>query len=82
MQVDAGEFIGKLRDRLALKLEDGVDVMAAFDRACVEALTEEHQERKAVNGLTPGQKAAKTRARNRKLRLEEARKEAPQGAEA
>jgi len=45
---------------------DGVDVLAAFDRACVQVLVEEHQEKKPE--LTSGQKAARTRARNRQAR--------------
>ncbi len=67
MQVDAGEFIGKLRDRLALRIDVGLhagDIMAAFDRSCVEVLVDEHQEKP----LTSGQKAARTRARNRATR--------------
>lgn len=65
--VDVGEFINKLRDRLAVKLDDdkSVDIMAAFDRACVQVLVEEHREQKE---LTSGQKAAQTRARNRQAR--------------
>jgi hypothetical protein len=67
MQVEIGEFINKLRDRLALKLDDdkSIDIMAAFDRSCVQVLVEEHQGQKE---LTSGQKAARTRARNRQTR--------------
>lgn len=73
MQVNAGEFIGKLRDRLAVKLAIDDEptsiiggVMMAFDRACVQVLVEELQEKKPE--LTSGQKAARTRARNRQAR--------------
>lgn len=68
MQVDAGEFINKLRERLALKLDEGMhggDILGAFDRSCVQVLVEEHREQKE---LTSGQKAAQTRARNRQVR--------------
>lgn len=63
MQVDAGEFIGKLRDRLAVKLDNhdyNEQIMGAFDRSCVEALVEEHKEQ-----LTPQQRGARTRKANR-----------------
>lgn len=66
MVVDAGEFISHLRNMLALKLEVGDEgVLAAFDRACVQVLVDEHNEKKE---LTSGQKAAQTRARNRQAR--------------
>lgn len=68
MQVDAGEFINKLRERLALKLDEGMhagDILGAFDRSCVQVLVEEHREQKE---LTSGQKAAKTRKANREAR--------------
>lgn len=78
MQVRAGEFIGKLRDRLALALSsdpapahaDNYKIMAAFDRACVAALVEEHEDSKE---LTPQQRGARTRAANRqkKQRMED-----------
>lgn len=69
MMVDAGKFINKLRDRLAIKLDEGMhggDIMGAFDRSCVQVLVEEHREQKPE--LTSGQKAAQTRARNRQAR--------------
>jgi hypothetical protein len=68
MTVDAGEFINKLRERLALKLDEGMhggDILGAFDRSCVQVLVEEHQGQKE---LTSGQKAARTRAKNRQTR--------------
>lgn len=66
MMVDAGEFISHLRNMLALRLEVGDEgVLAAFDRACVQVLVDEHNEKKE---LTSGQKAARTRARNRQAR--------------
>lgn len=86
MQVDAGEFIGKLRDRLALALSsdpapahaDNYKIMAAFDRACVAALVEEHEDSKE---LTPQQRGARTRAANRqkKQRMENSGGPAPKG---
>lgn len=80
MQVDAGEFIGKLRDRLSLKLEvdegDEFDVLAAFDRSCVEVLVDGHQQDKV--GRTSGQKAAATRKRNKAERAAQAQAEAPE----
>lgn len=72
MQVDAGEFINKLRDRLAVKLDthDYTDqIMGAFDRACVQVLVDEHESHKQE--LTSGQKAARTRKANRDARLRE-----------
>lgn len=79
MQVDAGEFIDKLRERFALKIEgDDHGILAAFDRSCVEVLVDGHE--KAKNGLTPGQKAAATRAKNKAERLREAEAAAPVAA--
>lgn len=72
MQVDAGDFINKLRERLALKLDEGMhggDILGAFDRSCVQVLVEEHKEQKTE--LTSGQKAARTRKANRDARLRE-----------
>lgn len=66
MQVDAGDFINKLRERLALKLDEGVhggDILGAFDRSCVQVLVEEHKEQ-----LTPQQRGARTRKANREKR--------------
>lgn len=68
MMVEIGDFINKLRERLALKLDEGMhggDILGAFDRACVQVLVDEHNEKKE---LTSGQKAAQTRARNRQAR--------------
>lgn len=69
MQVDAGELIGKLRDRLALAWGEDEQVMASFDRAALSAILEEHQEVKE----TPQQRGARTRAANRqkKQRMED-----------
>jgi len=61
MQVNAGEFIGQLRERLALKLDGESDVLQAFDRACVEVLVEERlpqktrviRRRRKPNGYIP-----------------------------
>jgi len=41
MQIEAGQFIGSLRNRLAAKLtsEEERAVLGLFDRACVEVLT-------------------------------------------
>lgn len=67
MMVDVGEFIGKLRDRFAVKQDaHNLAVMSAFDRACVEVLVAEHREQKTE--LTSGQKAARTRKANREKR--------------
>ena len=64
MQVDAGELLGKLRDRLALAWGEDEQVMASFDRAALSAILEEHQEVKE----TPQQRGARTRAANRQKR--------------
>lgn len=69
MQVEVGDFINKLRERLALKLDEGMhggDILGAFDRSCVQVLVEEHRGQKTE--LTSGQKAARTRKANREAR--------------
>jgi hypothetical protein len=71
--IEAEPFTTALRERFALKLEDGLDVsevLAAFDRATTEAvfqsLNGQHRE------LTPQQKAGLTKRRNNALRKAQA----------
>lgn len=68
MQVDAGELIGKLRDRLALAWGEDEQVMAAFDRAALSAILDEHQATKE----TPQQRGARTRKANQQRKAREA----------
>ena len=63
--IEAEPFTTALRERFALKLEDGLEiseVLAAFDRATTEAvfqsLNGQHKE------LTPAQRGGLTRRRN------------------
>jgi hypothetical protein len=76
LQIEAEPFTTALRERFALKLEDGLDVsevLAAFDRATTEAVFQ------SLNGqhqpLSPQQRAAITRAKNRKEREAEEERE-------
>lgn len=73
MQVDAGELIEMLRERMALKVDDKeeFDVMAAFDRSCVQTLVAIHNGQNKAVELTSGQKAAITRKANRLARQQE-----------
>ena len=81
MQVDAGEFIDRLRETMEELTEIGLaynydEMFGIFDRACVKALVAGHRETKPQ--LTSGQKAAATRARNRAERLRQQANGAPQ----
>ena len=70
--IEAEPFTTALRERFALKLEDKMtvgEVLSAFDRATTEAVFQ------SLNGqhqpLSPQQRAAITRAKNRKERQRE-----------
>lgn len=80
MQVDAGEFVERLRGQIETLAESGLDysysdMLAIYDRACVKALVAAHNGR--GRELTPQQRGARTRAENRK-KAEEQVKAAPE----
>lgn len=78
--VEVEVFTQVLRERLASSIDvrDGENgIMAAFDRAVVGALFASLNGKPAEKALTPGQKAAATRKKNRAERLREAEEAAP-----
>lgn len=76
MQVDAGLFIETLRDGLEQLTDDNVDytagdILALFDRASVKALVGSRGNGSARQELTPQQRGARTRAKNRAAKAKE-----------
>jgi hypothetical protein len=73
MQIEAGQFIASLRNKLAAKLtdeEEPIAILGAFDRACVEALTSE------TRTPAPASKAVQPNGQDKKKSASEAMKRA------
>lgn len=80
MTVDAGELIEQLRSIFTVDI-DGMETeqeaVAVFDRACVKVLVATHNGK--TTELTRGQRAAATRAKNRKEKAAQSATEPAEG---
>ena len=87
LTVEAEPFITSLRERLAMKLENHMnvqDVLAVFDRSTTEAIFRTFSDQPEVKKLTPRQKAWQTRRERNAEREAQAQSkptESPVGSE-
>jgi len=90
LTIEAEPFITSLRERLAMKLENHMnvqDVLAVFDRSTTEAIFRTFSDQGEMKKLTPRQKAWQTRRqRNAEWKAREAQAqdkptESPVGSE-